>query len=221
MSAWNLVEQMVNKGLTVSSEEQTEIEAQARELLADNVALRALGQGEPAPDVTLTNARGEDRSLSALLRDSAVVLSFYRGQWCAYCSDQLERLQANLPEFEARGGRLVAVSPQTPDNSLATKEKLGLGYEVLSDAGNQTARAFGIAYQLPEALRGAFERLGLDLPAYNGDDSFELPVPATYVIGQDGVIAFAHVDPDYTQRAEIPRILGALDDAAAKAKVAS
>ena len=126
MSAWNFVEQLASQGLAASSDEQREIEAQARELLDDNIAPRALGRGEAAPDFALPNALGETVRLSGLLKDSTVILSFYRGQWCPYCSAQLELLQDHLPEFEARRGRLVAVSPQTPDNSLSTAEKLGV-----------------------------------------------------------------------------------------------
>lgn len=221
MSAWNFMEQLASRGLAASSDEQREFEAQARELLDDNIALRAIGRGEAAPDFALPNALGETVRLSELLRDSAVVLSFYRGQWCPYCGAQLELLQAQLPAFEARGASLVAVSPQSPDTSLSTVEKLGLGYEVLSDLGNEVARRYGIAFRLPEVFRTAYDRLGIDLPSFNGDDSFELPVPATYVIGRDGIIAFAHVDADYTRRAEVPGILGALQDLEPEAAAAA
>ena len=221
MSAWNFMEQLASRGLAASSDEQREFEAQARELLDDNIALRAIGRGEAAPDFALPNALGETVRLSELLRDSAVVLSFYRGQWCPYCGAQLELLQAQLPAFEARGASLVSVSPQSPDTSLSTVEKLGLGYEVLSDLGNEVARRYGIAFRLPEVFRTAYDRLGIDLPSFNGDDSFELPVPATYVIGRDGIIAFAHVDADYTRRAEVPGILGALQDLEPEAAAAA
>ena len=217
MSAWNLMEQMASRGLAASSDEQREFEAQARELLDDNVALRAIGRGEAAPDFALPNALGETVRLSDLLKASAVVLSFYRGRWCPYCSAQLERLQAQLPELESHGARLAVVSPQTLDNSLSTKEELGLGYEVLSDPGNEVARRYGVAFRVPEVFRTAYARLGVDLPRYNGDDSFELPVPATYVIGRDGEVAFAHVDADYTRRAELPGILSALQGLNAEA----
>ncbi len=221
MSAWNIVEQLASRGLAASSDEQREMEAQARELLDDNIALRALGRGETAPDFALPNAQGETIRLSDLLKDSAVILVFYRGHWCPHCSAQLERLQDRLPEIEARGGRLVAVSPQTPDYSLATVEQFGLGFQVLSDPGNEVARRFGIAFRVPEIFRVAYARLGVDLPSVNGDDSFELPVPATYVIGRDGRIAFAHVEADYTRRAELSAILGGLQDLPAGAAEAS
>ena len=221
MSAWNLVEQLTSRGLAASSDEQREMEAQARELLDDNIALRAVGRGETAPDFALPNALGERVKLSERLKDSAVVLSFYRGQWCPDCSAQIELLQDHLPDFEVRGARLVVVSPQTPTSSLSTREKLGLRCEVLSDLGNEVARSYGIAFRVPEVFRTAYDRLGVDLPSFNGDDSFELPVPATYVIGRDGIIAFAHVDADYTRRAEVSGILGALQELASEAVKAS
>ncbi len=221
MSAWNFVERLASRGLAASSDERWKIGAVARELLDDNVALRAVGRGEAAPDFALPNALGETVSLSELLRGSAVVLTFYRGHWCPYCSGQLELLQDHLSEFEVRGGRLVAISPQTPDNSLSTRETLGLGYEVLSDLGNEAARRYGIAFRVPEVFRTAYARLDVDLPNFNGDDSFELPVPATYVIGRDGTIAFAHIDADYTRRAEVPSILGALREVETEAAEAA
>ena len=108
--------------------------------------------------------------------------------------------QSILPDLHAAGARLIAVSAQTPDNSLTTAEKLALAFDVLSDAGNGLARAYGLVFRLPDELRPYYERIAVSLQAYNGDSSWQLPIPATYVVDRTGTIRFAHVDADYTRR---------------------
>ena len=115
-----------------------------------------------------------------------------------------------LPEIEKAGATLVAVSPATPDNSLSTTEKNELQFQVLSDQGNAVARKFGLVFTLPDALRPLYEKFGIDIPKYNGDDSYEIPVPATYVIDQNRIIRFSFVNTDYTQRAEPAEVVAAL-----------
>lgn len=119
-------------------------------------------------------------------------------------------MQRALPEIEALGAALVTVSPQLPDNSLSTAEKLDLTFEVLSDEGNRVARDFGLVFTLPAKMRSIYQDFGIDLTAANGDDSFELPVPATYVIDRSGIIRLAFVDIDYTKRLDPEEILAAL-----------
>ena len=104
----------------------------------------------------------------------------------------------------------MAVSAQTPDNSLTTAEKNELAFDVLSDVGGELARAFGLVFRLPNTLRPYYDRIGVSLGQYNGDDSWQLPIPATYVVGQDGIIRFAFLDPDYTRRLEPADLLKAL-----------
>lgn len=180
------------------------------DLEASGLADRSLAVGAEAPDFTLPNATGETVTLRSLLQDGPVVLSFYRGGWCPYCNLELRALQNALPQIQALGANLVAISPETPDNSLTTAEKNALSFAVLSDVGNKVAREFGLVFTLPAALRPIYEGFGIDLPAHNGDDRFELPVPATYVIGTDGRIALAFVNVDYTQRLDPEAILAAL-----------
>jgi len=119
-------------------------------------------------------------------------------------------LQRTLPELEALGAKLITVSPQLPDNSLSTAEKLDLTFEVLSDVGNRVARDFGLVFTLPAEMRSIYQDFGIDLPAANGDESFELPVPATYVIDRSGIIRLTFVDIDYTKRLDPAEILAAL-----------
>ena len=180
------------------------------ELAASGIARRALKAGDRAPDFNLPDARGGHVRLKDLLATGPVVLSFYRGGWCPYCNLELRALQQALPEITHLGAKLVAVSPQTPDESLSTTEKNALSFSVLSDIGSTTAKAFGIAYDLAEELRPIYRRSGHALPEKNGDDSWVLPIPATYVIDTDGTIALAFVDVDYRNRLEPAEILTAL-----------
>jgi peroxiredoxin len=122
----------------------------------------------------------------------------------------LQVYQKYLPEMRALGATLLAISPQTPDNSLTTAEKNALEFEVLSDAGNAVARRFGLVFALDESLHGLYSSLGARLPEVNGDDSWELPIPGTFVIGRDGVVTLAYVDADYTHRLEPADILASL-----------
>lgn len=115
--------------------------------------------------------------------------------------------QRFLPEFQAAGAQLVAISPDLPDDSLTTTEKQELSFEVLSDPGNQVAHAFGLVFRFSADLRAAYESFGR--PLDHAD--WELPMPATFVIDDSGVIQFAHVDPDYTYRVEPAEVLRALD----------
>jgi peroxiredoxin len=181
------------------------------ELAASGIAERALKAGDRAPEFALPDARGGSTRLSELLRQGAVVISFYRGGWCPYCNLELRALQAELPTIAHLGATLVAISPQTPDQSLSTAEKSAVAFPVLSDAGSRTAKAFGIAFDLAEELRPIYARFGHALPDRNGDESWTLPVPATYVIGRDGIIALAFIDVDYRNRLEPAEIVAALE----------
>ncbi len=170
----------------------------------------SLKTGDQVPLFQLPNATGEIVDLGALLDQGPVVLSFYRGGWCPYCNLELRALQQIVPQIRALGATLVAVSPQTPDHSLTTAEKNDLTFHVLSDVGNRIARQFGLVFTLPEDLRSVYEGFGIDLPAHNGDQTFELPVSATFVIAPDSTIAHGDVNVDYTQRMEPEQILEVL-----------
>lgn len=184
---------------------------QAAQQLADTgIAERAVNVGTQAPDFELPDVKGQPVRLSERLARGPVVLSFYRGGWCPYCNLELAALQRRLPEIEGLGAALIAVSPQTPDQSLSTAERHALRFDVLSDVGDRTARAYGLVFQVPESLRPIYQGWGIDLPVWNGDESWELPIPATYVIDRDATIRAAHVDTDYTRRMEPEAILAAL-----------
>jgi peroxiredoxin len=185
-------------------------EAKIEELRAAFASDRAVGIGDRAPDFTLPNARGIPVSLSAALGDGPAVMTFYRGGWCPYCNLQLRAYQRALPEIVNLGARLIAISPQSPDGSLSTAEENELAFDVLSDSGNRVARDYGIVFSLPEELRAAMTAIGKALPGLNGDESWELPVPATYVIEPDGTIAAAHVEVNWRIRLDPEDIVAAL-----------
>lgn len=170
----------------------------------------ALSLGDTAPDFTLPEARGRSFTLSEVLRDGPVVLTFYRGGWCPYCNIQLRAYQAALPEIRQLKATLAAISPQTPDASLSTAEKDALEFDVLSDHGNEVGRAFGLVYKLAPELREVMKGNGKPLSQFNGDDSWDLPVPATYVVAPNGRIALAYVETDHRQRLASEDILIAL-----------
>ena len=174
--------------------------AKVEELRASFPLDDALAAGQEAPDFALPNVHGRQVSLSEALRTGPAIVTFYRGGWCPYCNIQLKAYQRALPAITDLGGQLIAISPQLPDASLSTAEKNGLEFEVLSDVGNLVARSFGLVYALPEELRAALRSNNKALPAINGDDSWELPLPATFVIAPDRRIALAYVDVDYRHR---------------------
>jgi peroxiredoxin len=171
---------------------------------------RSLKTGDRIPDFTLPNHHGVPRRLYDLLDDGVVVLNFYRGGWCPYCNMELSALQQALPDLRATGATLVAISPELPDRVVDTQARHALEFDVLSDVGNRVAESFGLAFDLPESLRPIYTRLGIDIPAYNGDDSFVLPVPASYVVDSDGIIRFHFVNVDYTRRLEPDDLLRVL-----------
>jgi peroxiredoxin len=180
------------------------------ELRASFAHESAIGPGDRVADFTLPDPGGRSVSLTSILEAGPVVLTFYRGGWCPYCNIQLRAYQAILPELTALGARLVAISPQRAEGSLATSEANGLTFDVLSDVGNVVARAFGLVWSLPEELRAALRSNNKALPEINGDESWELPVPATYVIARDGRVALAAVEVDYRKRLEPDAILASL-----------
>ncbi|MFH9086441.1 peroxiredoxin-like family protein [Streptomyces sp. NPDC017673] len=182
-----------------------------QELADSGQADRALTVGAQAPRFRLPSATGRTLALDDLLAEGPVVLTFYRGAWCPYCNIALRSLQQHHQAITARGARLVAVSPQIPDESLTLTEKHDLAFDVLSDIGSDTAKQYGLAFDLPDDLAAVYDKLGFDLQRVNDGHPRTLPLPATYVIDRDGVIRWTFVNADYATRAEPADILAALD----------
>ncbi len=178
------------------------IDGATDDLKAQKLEDNSLKTGQKAPEFSLPNHKGETRSLSSILSASPIVLTFYRGGWCPYCNLELAALQKALARIEQTGAKLIAISPELPDHSLTTIEKHSLEFEVLSDQGGNVQNLFGLEFQLPEVLRPVYEGFGFDIPTHNGNGTFALPVPATYIIDQSGIVRYHFVDVDYTKRAE-------------------
>jgi peroxiredoxin len=166
--------------------------------------------GDRAPAFRLPDARGGEVALEDLLIDGPVVLVFYRGAWCPYCNLQLAAFQGALGDIRATGAALVAVSPQTPDQSLTFAEQKALEFPVLSDLGNAVARRYGLAFTQSDAATATSRELGIELSDFNGEDSNTLPAASTFVIGTDGVIRFASISGDYRWRVGPDEVLAAL-----------
>jgi peroxiredoxin len=179
-------------------------------LIQTGIAQQSVKAGEQAPDFTLPDVFGNAVTLSDLLKQGPAVVTFYRGEWCPFCNLQLRAYQRILPQIQALGATLVAISPQTPDHSLTTVEKKGLTYSVLSDVGNQVARAYRIVFTLEESIRPLYTTIGSDLHTFNGDASWELPMPATFLVAHDGTVRLAFVAEDYTRFLEPTDLLEGL-----------
>lgn len=184
------------------------------ELIASGATGNALKAGDTAPSFILNAPDGAPVSSSELLAKGPLVLSFYRGVWCPYCNMELQALEAALPAFRKLGANLIAISPQTAVNSRKSVRQNNLDFPILSDVHNDVAAAFGLRFVLPDYLVQLYTSLKNDLPSFNGDDSWTLPMPGRFVIGQDGVILYAEVNPDYTRRPEPEDMLPALRKAA-------
>ena len=156
--------------------------------------------GSPIPALRLPIAAGDPVDLRALAESAPLVIVFYRGGWCPYCNLELRSYQKRLADFASRGATLVAVSPETPDDTLDTAEKNGLAFPVLSDVAGRLADALGTRFRLSPEIEALYRQFGHDLPARNGDGEWSLPVPATFVVERGGTIAAAFVDPDYRHR---------------------
>lgn len=177
-----------------------------KEVATTGITGQALQVGDKAIDFTLTNHLDKAINLSEVLENGPVVLTWYRGGWCPYCNLTLHALQNVLPEIKAEGATLLALTPEVPDQSLSTAKKHNLEFEVLTDLHNQVGKQFGIVFKLEKNVAAVYQN-GFDLHAYNGDDSDELPLAATYVIDTNGIIKWAFLDADYRNRAEPSEII--------------
>ena len=172
----------------------------------------AINVGQPFPDFSLSDANGKQVSMKELLARGPLLISFYRGEWCPYCNLALKALQDSLPAIKAKGVMLVAISPELPNQSLTMQEKNKLQFPVLSDVGNSLARKLGILFQQPDTILPIMKAYGVDLQARNGDDSYVVPFPASYLIDSKGMIRYAFLDADYTHRLEPSTALEWIDE---------
>lgn len=181
------------------------------DLIAQHIKDNALQIGAKVENFSLVNHNGESIELNDLLNKGPVIVSFYRGGWCPYCNLELKALNDYLAQFKTQSAQLIAISPQLPDETLSTKQKNELDFDVLSDVSNKVAEQFGLLFTLDERIQALYTQFGIDFEHYYGDKSFKLPLPATYVINQEGVITYTFLNEDYTLRAEPIDIMAALE----------
>jgi peroxiredoxin len=185
------------------------------ELIESGVARRAKKAGNLAPPFSLKDPEGNVINSADVLERGPLVLSFYLGVWCPYCNMELQALETAKPEFDRYGASLVAISPQTAPNSRKSVRQNKLSFPILSDVKGKVGAGFGLRFHLPDYLVELYRQLKNDLPTFNDDPSWTLPMPARYVIGQNGVILYSEVNPDYTRRPEPDDMIPVLQQAAA------
>jgi peroxiredoxin len=188
--------------LYVPAETRAINERATEELRSAGIAERALRAGDQAPAFTLLDQNGKPVSSTELLAKGPLVIAYLRGRWCPFCCGEAEALNRMLPEFESARASLVAVSPQSLNQAYFMHDQHKLRFPLLVDEGNNVARQFGLVYRVPEYQEKLFSSVFINLPHINGDCSWELALPATYVVGRDGKVRYAWINVDYTQRAE-------------------
>ena len=201
----NLTEQLktyANQSATrIPNNAQHIMKAGIDELVNSSILNNALKTGDTLPNATLINAQGNKVELYDVLKSQKLVITFYRGGWCPYCNMELRAYQEHLTRIEAKGAKLVAITPETPDNSLSTSEKNNLKFEVLSDIDNAFARSLGLVFKLPLDLQEVYKGFGINLDDNQQNTHQELPIAATYIVEQDGTVSYHHLEEDYKLRA--------------------
>jgi peroxiredoxin len=200
----------------VPAERLAVVDRFAEELVKSGLADRALKIGDLAPAFELPDGDGMLWHSEDLLRSGPLVIVFYRGRWCAYCNAQLSALQEIHSQIADAGGSLVAISPQTQKHSYMTRDMHKLRFPVLSDQGNKVAKKFGLVYRLSPELKAMYESIMTKLPGYNGDQSWELPLAATYIVQHEGKISWSRIDSDWRKRPEPEELLQVVTDSIRK-----
>jgi peroxiredoxin len=191
-----------------SKEVQELFSLATQRLQAQKLSEQALKKGDIMPNDVLLDIYSKQVELYEYFKETDfVVLNFYRGGWCPYCNLELKAFQEIIPQLDEFNTKLIAISPEVPDLSLSTKEKNALEFEVLSDVQNKIAKKFGLVFALDERLRPIYKKLGIDLVTSNSDQSYEIPMPATYVVNKEYKVIYSFVNEDYTKRAEPLEIL--------------
>jgi peroxiredoxin len=200
--------------IRVRNEADEKLQVAYQDLLARlgraEIGTRALKPGEAMPAFILPDAEGRLVASDELLAKGALVVNFFRGNWCPYCLQTLQALETALPEIEASGGRLVALTPDTGRYLGDTKRQQRLSYEILSDVDGAVGLQFGVLFRAPTTYREVLTGYGIDLAERHGNEGGFIPLPATFVVDRAGVVRYAFVDIDFTHRAEPAEIVAAL-----------
>lgn len=199
-----LMRRFVPKATQAINDQATE------EFCQSGLAQKALHVGEKAPEFSLPDAYGRLVDSRKLLSNGPLILTFIRGRWCPFCCATVESWQGMLEEVKRKGASVVAVSPMSVQQCDFMRDQHKVTFPILSDTGNKVAAQFGIAYQVPAYQQELFTTVFINLPHVNGEDSWTLPLPATFAIGQDGLIKYSFADADYTLRAEPAEVLASI-----------
>ena len=181
-------------------------------LIETGAAEGALKVGDRVPEFMLPNAEGRLISSSEVIGDRPAVLSFYRGVWCPYCSAELNALADVSLRLREAGANVVAITPEVGGVALKTKKERQLDFEILCDVDNGLAMDFGLMFRIPDDIQPGYLKFNVKLPLIYGNDSWMLPIPATYVVSRDGTIAHAYVNPEYRERYDPDNLLAVLKD---------
>lgn len=196
--------------------ESAAAQAEALAEIERAVAGRALKAGDRAPDFSLRSSPGgEEYRLSALLARGPVVLSFYRGQWCPYCNVELRIFQEAAETIRDLGAEVLFIGPETPENAARMVEKSGSAIPVLCDTDGKVMEVYGLVFEVPEIIRPMYQRFGF--PDLNPATGWKLPLPATYIVAPDGIIAAGFAQADYSQRMDPADVMAVLHQVGARA----
>ncbi|MFN3190912.1 MAG: peroxiredoxin-like family protein [Aureliella sp.] len=216
----SLHEQLVQQKTAViekRSDDVVEVVVKTTQELHDSgIAEQAPTVGNDFQMFTLPNQEGYEVSLRELLKKGPVIVTFYRGGWCPYCNLELRAYQQLLPQINEAGATLVAITPELPDESLSTRQKNELDFQVLTDRDSAYARELGLVFTLPDELRPIYQNFGIDIEKHNGAGQFDLPLAATFVVDSSGKVSYSFATADYTQRAEPSEVLKAVEAFASK-----
>ena len=180
------------------------------DLKMKNIEEKSIKLNEIIPSFSLPNAKNEIINSKEILKRGKMIVAFYRGSWCPYCNLELKTLQDNLTKINDKKASLVAISPQSPDNSLTIIEKHNLTFEVLTDKDNTFAKQLGIAFELQDFVLPFYNALGIDLTNFNKNNDNSLPIPAVFVVDENGKIIYKFADANYMNRVDIDELLKTL-----------
>ena len=184
--------------------------AEDRPLAANAKEISPLKAGDVLPDVSVKDATGKTVKLSAYHTDGPLVIVFFRGSWCPICSRHFQELVKAHPEITRHGAKIVAISPDSVENTKGNIEKLKIPFPLLSDSDLAATKAFGLAFKVDDATIEKYKGYGIDLVKASGHDHHALPVPAIYIVDKSGSVKFSHSNPDYTKRLDVETILSEL-----------
>lgn len=207
----NQIEQFNNELATQVPQEVLEAFGKSIEdLKTKNIEEKSIKLNEIMPSFSLLNAKNEIIHSEEILKSGKMIIAFYRGSWCPYCNLTLKALQDNLSKINVKKASLVAISPQSPDNSLTIIEKHNLSFEVLTDINNTFAKQLGIVFELQDFILPYYNELGINLTKFNKNNDNSLPIPAVFVVNEDGKIIYKFADANYMNRVDIDELLETL-----------